>query len=108
MFVTCKIFDDGYSYQREVIPLICISLIVMTSIFSCTYWPSVCLWRNVCLGLLPIFYWVVLVFLLLIYMSYFCILEIKPLLVSRFVNIFYQSVGGVFILLMVSFAVQKF
>ena len=28
---------------------------VMLSIFSCVYWPSVCyLWRNVCLGSLPI------------------------------------------------------
>ena len=36
--------------------LICISLIVMLSIFSCVCWPSVCLlWRNVCLGLLPKF-----------------------------------------------------
>ena len=24
-------------------------------LFSCTFWPSMCLWRNVCLGLLPIF-----------------------------------------------------
>ena len=29
----------------------------MLSIFSCTYWPSVCLlWRNVSLGLLPMFW----------------------------------------------------
>ena len=29
----------------------------MLSIFSCAYWPPVCLlWRNVCLGLLPIFW----------------------------------------------------
>ena len=29
---------------------------MMLSIFSCTYWPSVCLlWRNVYLGILPIF-----------------------------------------------------
>ena len=37
--------------------LICISLIISNvSIFSCAYWPSVCLlWRNVYLGLLPIF-----------------------------------------------------
>ena len=39
-----------------VVILICISLIVMLSIFSCAFWPSICvLWRNVCLGLLPIF-----------------------------------------------------
>ena len=29
----------------------------MLSVFSCASWPSVCLlWRNVCLGLLPIFW----------------------------------------------------
>ena len=39
-----------------IIVLICTSLIVMLSIFSCTSWPSVCLlWRSVYLGLLPIF-----------------------------------------------------
>ena len=38
-----------------IVVLICISLIVMLSIFSC--WSSVCLlWRNVYLGLLPIFW----------------------------------------------------
>ena len=35
------------------------------------------------------------------------ILEIKPLSVSLFANIFSQSVGCLFILFMVSFAVQK-
>ena len=30
--------------------------LAMTSIFSCASWPPVCLlWRNVCLGLMPIF-----------------------------------------------------
>ena len=32
----------------------------MLGIFSCVYWPSVCLlWRDVYLSLLPIFDWVV-------------------------------------------------
>ena len=40
-----------------LIVLICISLIVMLSIFfSCAFWSSVCLlWRNICLDRLPIF-----------------------------------------------------
>ena len=30
----------------------------MLNIFSCVFWPSVCLlWRTVCLDLLPIFWW---------------------------------------------------
>ena len=41
----------------------------MLSIFSCAYWPSVCvLWRNVYLGLVPIFW---LGFFLLIWASFF-------------------------------------
>ena len=78
------------------------------SIFSCAYWPSVCLlWRNVSLDLLPIFRLSCLVFLLLDYMSCLYILELKPLLVASFANIFSHSVGCLFILFTVSFAVQK-
>ena len=47
------------------------------------------------------------VFLLLSYMSCLYILEIKPLSVASFANIFSQSIGCLFILFMVSFAVQK-
>ena len=35
------------------------------------------------------------------------VLEIKPLLVASFANIFSQSIDCLFVLLMVSFAVQK-
>ena len=35
------------------------------------------------------------------------ILEIKPLLVASFANIFYHSVGCLFVLFMVSFVLQK-
>ena len=41
-------------------------------------------------------------------MSCLYILEIKPLLVASFAIIFFHSVGCIFILLMASFAVQKF
>ena len=47
------------------------------------------------------------VFLLLDYMSCLYILEIKPLSVASFANIFSQSVGCLFVLCMVSFAVEK-
>ena len=40
-------------------------------------------------------------------MSCLCILEINPLSVTSFANIFPHSVGYLFILFMVSFAVQK-
>ena len=40
-------------------------------------------------------------------MSYLCILQINPLSVAWFADIFSHSVGCIFILFMVSFAVQK-
>jgi len=46
-------------------------------------------------------------FFLLSCMSYLYILEIKPLSVSSFANIFSRSIGCLFILFMVFFAVQK-
>ena len=47
------------------------------------------------------------VYLLLSCMSCLYILEIKPLSVSWFANIFSHSVGCLFVLFMISFAVQK-
>ena len=46
-----------------IVVLICISLIIINvEHFSFAFRRFVCLWRNVCLGLLPIFYGVVLCF----------------------------------------------
>ena len=61
--------------------------------FSCVCSSSVCLlWRNVCLSLPPIFYWVVCFFdvELLIYFIMSCsyILEINPLSMASFAIIF--------------------
>ena len=91
---------------RWFVVLICISLIISyVEPISCAYWPSVCfLWRNVCLGLLPIFG---LHFLLLSCVSCLYILEINPVWVASLANIFSHSIGCLFILVMVSFAVQK-
>ena len=80
----------------------------MLSTFSCASWPSVCLpWWNVYLGLLPIFLTGLFGFLILSCMSCLYILEINPLSVVSFANIFSHSEGCLFILFMVSFAVQK-
>ena len=54
----------------------------MMSLLSCAYWPSVrLLWRNVYLGLLPIFFIGLFVFLVMSCMSCLYILESKTLLV---------------------------
>ena len=79
----------------------------MLSIFSCVHCPSVCLlWRNVYVGLLPIFQ-LVGCFLLFSYTSCLYILESKPLSVASFVNMLYHSLSCLFILFMVSFVIQK-
>ena len=75
----------------------------MLNIFSCFCWPSAFpLWKNVYF-VLPIFQF----FRTLSCMSCLYMLYINPLMVISFSNIFSHSVDCPFILLMVSFAVQK-
>ena len=83
--------------------------LMMLSIFSCVCWPSVCLlWTNAYLDPLPIFLTGLFgIILLFTCMSSFCIFDINPLSDKWLANIFSHSVGCLFILLMVSFAVQK-
>ena len=84
-----------------IVVLICIFLtLVMLSIFSCAYRPSVCLFSfsaQFSIGF----------FKLLNCISCFYILEIKPLSIISFVNIFSQCKDCLFILFMVSLVVQK-
>ena len=78
----------------------------MLSSFSCASWPSVCLlWKNVCLGLLPIFG--LRCFFNIELHGLLYNLEINPLSVDSFASIFYHSEGCLFVLFIVSFAVQK-
>ena len=82
----------------------------MLNIFSCACWTSVCLlWKNIYSGLLPIFNWVVWVFFffMLSCMSCLHILDINPFIVVSFADIFSHSIDCLFILLMISFTVQK-
>ena len=68
--------------------------------------PACPLWKNVSSGLCPFFYLVVC-FLILSGMSSLYILDINLLLDILFANMFFHSVGCLFILLIISFTVQK-
>ena len=66
------------------------------------------LWRNVCLDLLPFFFFIsLLVFLILTCMSFLYTLEINLSSDSSFAIIFSHSEDCVFTLFIVFFAVQK-
>ena len=92
-----------------IVVLICISLMI-----SDVEHPFMCLlaavhlpWRNVCLGLLPIFGLGCLFFLILSCMNCLYILEINPLSIDSLANIFSHSEGCLFVLFIVSFAVER-
>ena len=95
-----------HSDQCEVIAhLIYNFLIVMWNIFSCDFWASICLlWRNIYLDVPPIV-WLGCFLFILSCMSCLYILEINPMSVASFANIFSHFEGGFFV--MVSFAVQN-
>ena len=92
-----------------IVVLICISLIA-SEVGHVSYicWPFLhLLGRSVCSGPLRIFKIRLLVGLVLRCMSSLYILGINPLSELLFANIFTHSVGCLFLLVVLSFAVQK-
>ena len=69
---------------------------------------AIFLWKNVYLGPFPIFLAKLFVFMLLSHMSSLYVLYINPSPDMEFENIFSLSIAYLFILLIASFAVQKF
>ena len=86
----------------------CLLAIYVSSLekFSFFYWFLLLLFLLL-FCFVVLFFVVFIVVLLLNCVSCFYILEIKPLLVVPFSNIFSQSIGCPFVMFMVTFAVQK-
>ena len=83
--------------------------LVMLSIVSCACWPSVCLLWKKCLFRTSAHFLIGLfAFLMMSCMSCLYNLDINPLSIILFANLFSHLVGYFFILLMVFFVVQKF
>ena len=90
-----------------MVVLICTSLIIINAehLFTCSL--AISMSSLVCLGLRPIFFIGLFVFLVLSYMNCLYILEVNSLSVVSFAIIFSHYEGCLLILFIVSFGVQK-
>ena len=106
-FFTCVLFDDANSILRFWFAFLWWLLILST--FSCARWPPVCcLWKNIYSGFLPIFKSGCLFVWCWIVGAVYIFWISTPPWSLPFSSIFSCSEGCLFILLIFSFALQKF
>ena len=114
-FIICRHFDNDHSDQCEVMPHCCFGLLFSNNqqhgvflhvppghLYAFFGESSV----SVFCPLFDLVAYFIIVIFLLTCMSSLCVLEINPLLVTSFANIFFHSIGCLFTLLMVSSAVK--
>ena len=73
-FTVCRFLNNGHSDRCELIPYCSFAFLwwlVMLSIFTCAFWPSLCLlWEMSIYVFCPIFDWVVCVFVIELFVCY--------------------------------------
>ena len=95
----------GVRWHLTVV-LICTSLTAVLTMFSCACWSfAFPVWKNI-YSVLPFLIGMLICFLMLSCASCLYMLDINPSRVKTFANIFSHSVGCLFVLLMVCYAVQ--